>query len=294
MDLRTLAGGEGRADVFVAARLEVTRSAAQKLFDAGHVQLGGKVLKASYRLRPGDVLQVTVPPPEPCGIEPSDIPLELLHVDDDVIVLNKPRGLVVHPGSGVHRGTLVNALVHRFAGSLSAIGGVERPGIVHRLDKDTSGVMVVARHDRAHQRLSSQFAYGLVKKEYLALAVGRIERVVDVDQPIARHPTQRKRMAVLPGGRRARTVFTPLQAFSGYTLLLAQPHTGRTHQIRVHLRWLGHPILGDTLYGGRSALLVGQFLHARRLEFSHPRTSERLVFEAPLPGELQAVLDQLT
>ncbi len=279
-----------RADVFVADALDTSRSSVERLFDTGLVASGSRPLKPGQKGEAGWAVTVRVPPPETLPLEPVAMPLEVVYEDPHIVVLNKPRGLVVHPGSGTREPTLVHGLLARYAGKLSAIGGVERPGIVHRLDKNTSGLLIVARTDVAHRELSRQFAAGEVQKTYVALVEGSIDSIVDVDRPIGRDPQHRQRMAVRADGRPARTRIEPLAVHNGYTLVLAHPRTGRTHQIRVHLRSLGHPIVGDETYGRPGKLLAGQFLHAWRLRFEHPVTGKALAFEAALPSELQAAL----
>ncbi len=285
-----------RADLFLAKVLpDLTRSAAQKLLEEGRVYREGKPLKKNQRLDIGDQITVVIPDPVPLEAVPQDIPLDVVFEDEDVIVVNKPVGLVVHPAPGHPDGTLVNALLHHCGGSLSGINGVIRPGIVHRIDRDTSGLLIAAKNDTAHLALADQLKDHSLYREYEAVAVGGFkEDTGTVDLPIARHQTDRKRMAVNHmTGKRAVTHWTVLERFSGYTHLQCRLETGRTHQIRVHLAHLGHPVLGDPVYGGvRKGFpeLAGQCLHARRLSFLHPRTGERITVESPLPDYFTATL----
>ncbi|HUE95101.1 MAG TPA: RluA family pseudouridine synthase [Longimicrobiaceae bacterium] len=296
-----------RLDSYLADRLELSRSRLEQLIASGEITIDGVVPKKRYRPRPGDRIRVRVPPPEPADAAPEDIPLDIVYEDEDLLVLNKPAGLVVHPAPGHRSGTLVNALLHH-VGDLSGIGGVLRPGIVHRLDRATSGLMIVAKNDRAHERLSDALKRRKIRRRYLAAAWGHLaEDAITVDGPIARHPTERKKMGVVEGGRRALTHFRRLERWRAADLLSAELETGRTHQIRVHLQHIGHPVVGDELYGaGRERGISGadrgwaaslarrtprQFLHATELRFEHPRTREPMHFEAPLPADLQAVAE---
>ena len=281
-----------RLDHFLAARLpHLSRSRLQTLIKEGHILLEGSPAKPGEKLRPGR--RITVHEPDaalPTGTAPEEIPLCVLFEDNDLIVLNKAAGMVVHPAAGNPGGTLVNALLHHCT-TLSGIGGEQRPGIVHRLDKETSGCLVVAKNDLAHQGLSKQFAQRETTKIYLALAAGRFAKKTGViETEIGRHPVHRKKMAVVERGRGrpAKTAYRVLRELPGATLVECTLHTGRTHQIRVHLKHLGHPLLGDAVYG-RRAEYPRQMLHAWKLGFTHPRTGERLDFEAPLPDDfLQA------
>jgi 23S rRNA pseudouridine1911/1915/1917 synthase len=277
----------------------------QRLIDDGRVSMPRVATpKANTAVRPGDVVTVEVPAPAPSTLEPEDLPLPILHDDADVVVVNKPAGLVVHPGAGHPTGTLVHALLHHVQ-DLSGIGGEARPGIVHRLDKGTSGVMVVAKNDTAHQELARQFHDREVEKEYVALVWGTVHNRKRIDLPIGRDPVHREKISTR--ARRARAAVTRVtwaKALPGLTLIRVAIATGRTHQIRVHLSAIGHPIVGDALYGGvhkRVAndvravqRLTRPFLHAERLAFTHPRTGERLSFEAPLPEDLESVLRDIT
>lgn len=295
-----------RLDKFLAGELpNVSRAYVQRLIEDGRVSLPRvKVPKANTVLRGGDVVSVDVPAVVPVALEPEDIPLTVLHDDADIVVVNKPAGLVVHPGAGHATGTLVHALLHHVSG-LSGIGGESRPGIVHRLDKGTSGVMVVAKHDAAHQELARQFHDREVEKEYVALVWGVVHNRKRIDLPLGRDPVHREKISTR--ARRARAAVTRVtwaRALPGLTLIRVAIATGRTHQIRVHLSAIGHPIVGDALYGGvharvpqdiRALLrLTRPFLHAERLVLTHPRTGERMAFEAPLPPDLLAVLDAIT
>lgn len=296
-----------RLDRYLAARLDISRSRLEQLIGTDQVTVNGKPQKKRYHPQPGDRIRVVVPPPEPSRALPEDIPLDIVYEDADLVVLNKPAGLVVHPAPGHRSGTLVNALLHHVS-DLSGIGGVLRPGIVHRLDRDTSGLMIVAKNDDAHRRLSAALKQRRIRRRYLVTAWGHLSQDnLTVDFPIGRHPRERKRMAVLEDGRRAVTHFRRLQRWRAADLLSAELETGRTHQIRVHLLQIGHPVVGDAVYGvGRERGFSGperawaaslarrtsrQFLHAAHLDFLHPRTGEEMSFEAPLPPDLQAVMD---
>lgn len=287
-----------RLDLFVSERLGITRSAAKKLIDEGNVYLDGSPAKASHAVRAGAMVEAKLPAPKTLDLTPEDIPIDVVYEDEDIAVINKPQGLTVHAGNGHLSGTLVNALLYRLR-SLSSINGVVRPGIVHRIDKDTSGLLVVAKNDAAHLSLSDQIAKKTCRREYLALCEGILkENGGTVDTFIGRHPTDRVKMAVLPEGkgRRAVTHYKVVKRYNkGYTLVHFTLETGRTHQIRVHCRHLGHPIVGDPVYGIKKQKfeLNGQLLHAFRLTLSHPRTGKRMTFEAPVPAYFQRVLDLL-
>ena len=287
-----------RADQFLAAALpQLTRSAAQKLLEEGAVTLDGKPVKKNYKTSPGDELVVVLPDPTPVDIIPQNIPLDVVYEDDDVIAVNKPVGLVVHPAAGHPDGTLVNALLYHCGDSLSGINGALRPGIVHRIDRDTSGLIIAAKNDFAHLALAEQLQDHSLYREYEAVCVGNLkEDGGTVNAPIARHPTDRKKMAVnFLQGREAITHWTVLERFPGYTHVQCRLETGRTHQIRVHMAHIGHPLLGDVVYGSKKPYpgLAGQCLHARRLSFVHPRTGERMTLECPLPDWFQDVLTKL-
>ena len=287
-----------RLDQYLAQAVEgLTRSGAQKLLEEGRVTVNGKSAKKNARLTQGDCVEVQLPDPAPVDVVPQDIPLDVVYEDSDVIVVNKPVGMVVHPAPGHPDGTLVNALLYACGDSLSGINGALRPGIVHRIDRDTSGLLIVAKNDAAHLALSDQLQDHSLARTYEAVIVGGLrEDAGTVDAPIARHPIDRKRMAVRPEGRPAVTHWKVLGRYQGYTHIQCQLETGRTHQIRVHLAHIGHPVLGDPVYGGvRKGFpeLVGQCLHARRLVFRHPRTGDEIRLECPLPDYFQSVLRRL-
>jgi len=285
-----------RADAALSAALDgLTRSAAQKWLEEGRVTLDGRPLKKNARLQPGDTLLITPPQPQPIGLVPQDIPLDVAYEDGDVIVVNKPVGMVVHPAPGHPDGTLVNALLYHCGNTLSGINGELRPGIVHRIDRDTSGLIIAAKNDRAHLSLAAQLQDHSLFRLYHAVAAGGFrEDSGTVSAPIARHRADRKRMAVVPDGREAVTHWQVVDSQKGLTHLTCRLETGRTHQIRVHLAHLGHPLLGDTVYGGKKPVpgLAGQCLHAAQLTFTHPSTGERLTVESPLPDWFTAVLNR--
>ncbi len=280
-----------RLDVFVARSVPgLTRARVQRLIDAGHVAVAGYRARASLRLAPGQIVRVDVPPPTDGAAAPEDIPLDMLYEDADVLAVNKPAGMTVHPAPGHATATLVNAILAHCT-DLSGVGGVLRPGIVHRLDRDTSGVILVAKNDDAHHALSRQLRDRTIEKTYVALVEGTPRPAEGViDAPIARDPRNRRRMAVVEGGRASVTEYRVVERLPGASLLDVRPKTGRTHQIRVHLAAIGHPIVGDRLYGKPSKLIARQFLHAARIVFAHPRTGARMEIEAPLAGDLAAAL----
>ena len=286
-----------RLDVFLAEEFEgVTRSAVQRWIDAGLVRVGGAARKANYKLRPGDEIEAAPPEPEPLDALPEAIPLDVLYEDEWLVVVNKPRGMVVHPAAGHATGTLVNALLHHCGGSLSGINGTLRPGIVHRIDKDTSGVLAAAKNDAAHAALSAQMAAHTVTRRYEAIVHGHIREGGTVDAPLARHPKERKKMTVMPGGRRAVTHYAVLGTYKGFTHIEAQLETGRTHQIRVHMAHIGHPLLGDTVYGREKqphGADAGQALHARTLGFTHPADGRYLELSAPPDAYFSGLLKRL-
>ncbi|HHV57031.1 MAG TPA: RluA family pseudouridine synthase [Firmicutes bacterium] len=287
-----------RLDVFLAAAgLGLSRSQAQRLIAEDRVTVNGQTAKASLRLTAGMEVRAVVPPPHPLAVEAEPLPLNIVYEDEHLIVLDKPAGVVVHPAPGHAGGTLVNALLAHCGPGLKGIGGVLRPGIVHRLDKDTSGLLVVAKSEAAQRGLSSAIKVHEVERAYLCLAFGVLAPDVStVDAPIGRHPVQRKKMAVVEhNGRPARTHLYVRERFSRYTFLEARLETGRTHQIRVHLAFIGHPVVGDPVYGRRQGNLglKRQFLHAARLSFVHPVNGKELAFTSPLPSDLAAVLAAL-
>ena len=286
-----------RLDAFLASSLDgLTRSQATRLIESGEVAVNGRAVSKSYKLAGGEDVAVTLPEPEPVEAVPQDIPLDVVYEDADVIVVNKPSGMVVHPAPGHPDGTLVNALLYHCAGTLSGVGGALRPGIVHRIDRDTSGLIIAAKNDAAHQYLSAQLADHTLARTYECIVVGKLrEDRGTVDAPIARHPTDRKRMAVVAGGREAVTHWEVIARYPGYTHVRCRLETGRTHQIRVHMAYIGHPILGDTVYGAKKEVpgLTGQCLHAVGLRFLHPRTHEVVELSCPLPDEFTRMLQKI-
>lgn len=287
-----------RIDVFLAENMEdLSRSGVQKLIDEGMITLNGGKTKANYKLREKDIIDVTVPEVKEVEILPEDIPLDILYEDADVIVVNKPQGMVVHPAPGHTSGTLVNALMFHCGDDLSGINGEKRPGIVHRIDKDTSGVLMIAKNDMAHQSLAAQLAEHSITRKYNAVVYnGFNEDEGTIDKPIGRNPQDRKKMAVTEKhSRHAVTHYRVIERMEKFTLIEAQLETGRTHQIRVHMTYIGHPLLGDPVYGPKKQPinLEGQALHARVLGFIHPRTGEYMEFEAPLPPHFEALLERL-
>lgn len=285
-----------RADVFLAAKLGVSRSNMQKLLEDGRVKRGEKIIKANYKVRAGEMFVVDIPEPEPIEAVPENIPLDIIYEDDDVVVLNKARGMVVHPAPGNYTGTLVNALLYHCS-NLSGINSAIRPGIVHRLDKDTSGIMIVAKNDVAHISLSQQIQSKTAVRTYLAVVRGNIKTDSGtIETQIARDKTDRKKMAVVKeGGRDAITDYEVLERFGKYTIVRCKLRTGRTHQIRVHMEYLGYPLVGDPKYSPMKTPfgIKGQALHSHTLEFTHPRTGERMKFEAPLPEDMHKIITRL-
>ncbi len=293
-----------RLDVYLHDQFPcVSRNALQRLIREGAIRLNGRVVKRTHAPRAGDTIVVEWPAPRPATIEARALPLDILYEDEGLLVLNKAAGMVVHPAAGTENDTLVNALLHQCKGQLSGIGGVARPGIVHRLDQDTSGVMVVAKRDAIHVALSRQFAHRQVEKVYHAIVCGELASAAgEIDAAIARHPTHRKVMAVLAGGRSARTAYRTLERLASATWVEVRLHTGRTHQIRVHFKHLGFPIVGDAVYGKRQNLrlteLTGfaaprQLLHARRPAFTQPESGKRAASEAPWPADFRHALEAL-
>lgn len=287
--------GGTRLDVFVAEKAECTRSHAKNLIEEGDVTVNGiKAAKSGALLKAGDVVVIVNPAPKELDLSPQDIPIEIVWQDEDFAVVNKPQGMVVHPAPGAYDNTLVNALLFKLS-SLSGINGVARPGIVHRLDKDTSGLLVVAKNDFAHISLQKQIAEKSAKRYYYALVDGVVQKDSgEIRNFLARSTADRKKYAVAKDGRLAITLYKVVKRYSVYTLMEYELKTGRTHQIRVHSRYIGHPVVGDRTYGGSDAFgLNGQLLHAYKLVLTHPRTGEEMTFTAPLPDYFQSVLDKL-
>lgn len=285
-----------RADVALAQLLEITRSNMQKLLEEGRAVRGQKVIKSNYRVKAGEEILVNLPEPQPLDVQPEDIPLDIIYEDDDVVVVNKARGMVVHPAAGNYNGTLVNALLYHCK-NLSGINGVIRPGIVHRLDKDTSGIMICAKNDSAHLSLSEQIQSKTAQRTYLAVVRGNVKNDSGIiETQIARDKNDRKKMAVVTeGGRQAITAYEVAERFGKYTVVKCRLKTGRTHQIRVHMEYLGYPLVGDPKYSPMKTpfAINGQALHSLTLSFTHPRTGERLTFEAPLPEDMKKILTRL-
>jgi 23S rRNA pseudouridine1911/1915/1917 synthase len=293
-----------RLDSYLTATLHgISRNRIQKLINDGQVKINSVSVRASHRVKADEVIEITIPPLEAIDVVAEDIPLSILFEDEYLAVINKPQGMVTHPGAGVYSGTLVNALLHHMRGTLSGIGGAIRPGIVHRLDKETSGLLVVAKEDMAHRHLAEQIKEKSAKRIYLALVAGHLsEASGTIDEPIGRHPVKRKQMAVVSSGRRAVTHYQVLESFDKFTLVKVQLETGRTHQIRVHMAHIGHPVVGDLVYNhgasGTPAMrtklkLLGHALHATQLSFVHPINNRLLEFEAPLPEHFQRAIESL-
>ena len=294
-----------RLDAFLRSRFPaMSRGAIQRLIESGHIRVNGLPVKATHTPRAGDSITITFPEARPAEARPENIPLEILFEDEDLLVINKPPGLVVHPSAGHDEHTLVNALLHHCAGGLSGIGGVARPGIVHRLDQDTSGCLIVAKNDQAHVALAAQFAGRTMEKIYAAIVCGEVPRESgEIRAAIARHPNHRKRMAVAEGdGREAWTSYRVRERLVHATYLEVLLHTGRTHQIRVHFQHLGYPVVGDQVYGGRknqrlkelaNYAAARQLLHAHKLTFTHPRTGRKKAITAPLPADFETALKLL-
>lgn len=294
----TVTEGGKRIDALLAESLpELSRSFIQRLLEEGRVLLGGKAVKKSYKPAPGDVLVLDIPEPEEMTAEPQDIPLNIVFEDEDVIVVNKPRGMVVHPAPGHPDGTLVNALMFHCGDSLSGINGVIRPGIVHRIDMDTSGLIIAAKNDKAHQALADQLKDHTLARTYEAVVRGNLkDDAGTVNAPIGRHPTDRKRMCVTEkNSRQAITHWEVIERYQGWTHIRCRLETGRTHQIRVHMAYIGHPILGDMVYGAKKPELglTGQCLHAKALRFIHPRTEKSIELNCPLPEYFEEILGKL-
>ena len=286
-----------RLDAFLASSLDaLSRSAAVKLIESGAVTVNGKSVAKNYKLLGTERIEVLLPEPEEIDAQPENIPLDVVYEDADVIVINKPVGMVVHPAPGHASGTLVNALLYHCGDSLSGIGGALRPGIVHRIDRDTSGLIIAAKNDFAHQHLSAQLSDHSLARTYECIVVGNLrEDKGTISAPIDRHPVDRKRMAVVHGGREAVTHYEVIARYNGYTHARCRLETGRTHQIRVHMAHIGHPLLGDTVYGAKKPYpgLTGQCLHAVGLRFIHPRSGEAVELSCPLEAEFAKVLEKL-
>lgn len=285
-----------RIDKFISDNLEeLTRSSIQSLIKTGEVLVKGNSVNKSYKLQSGDSIEVIIPEPQPLNTVPENIPIDIIYEDEDLLIVNKPKGMVVHPAHGNHTGTLVNALLYHCGDSLSGINGVIRPGIVHRIDKNTSGLLIVAKNDTSHVKLSEQIRDHSFTREYEAIAVGSFKNeTFTVDAPIGRHKTDRKKMCVTyENSKNAITHGTVLKQYGGFAHLRLKLETGRTHQIRVHLAYIGHPVLGDDVYGKPYKNLTGQCLHARKIGFIHPRTGEYLEFTSDLPEYFVSVLNKI-
>lgn len=297
LELTAAPGDSGRLDAWLAGQCPtLSRSALQNLIEQGLVTCGGAPVNKKDKVAPGKVYAIDLPDPQPIEARPQNIPLDIVYEDDDLLVVNKPKGMVVHPAPGNPDGTLVNALLYHCAGTLSGVGGALRPGIVHRIDRDTSGLIIAAKNDAAHQYLSAQLADHTLARTYECIVVGSLrEDRGTVDAPIARHPADRKRMAVVAGGREAVTHWEVIARYPGYTHVRCRLETGRTHQIRVHMAYIGYPILGDTVYGAKKEVpgLTGQCLHAVGLRFLHPRTHEVVELSCPLPEEFTRMLQKI-
>ena len=293
-----------RLDAYLSTTLHgISRNRIQKLIEDEQVKIGDAPGKASHRVKTGEAIEISMPPLESIDVIAENIPLQIIFEDEYLAVINKPQGMVTHPGAGIYSGTLVNALLHHMQGSLSGIGGAIRPGIVHRLDKETSGLLVVAKEDVTHRHLAEQIKEKSAQRIYIALVAGHLsEPTGTIDQPIGRHPVKRKQMAVVSSGRHAVTHYQVLESFDKFTLVKVRLETGRTHQIRVHMAHIGHPVVGDLVYnhgasgtpGMRSKMkLTGHALHATQLSFVHPINNRLLEFEAPLPEHFQRALESL-
>lgn len=274
---------------------DITRSAVQKLISDGSVTVNGKSVSKNYKVSAGDEIQVTLPEPAELSAEPENIPVDIVYEDDDLLVVNKPKGMVVHPAAGNYSGTLVNALMYHCRGRLSSINGVIRPGIVHRIDKNTSGLLIVAKNDASHNRLALQIKEHSFTREYEAVVCGRLKEASGtVDAPIGRHKTDRKKMCVTElNSKNAVTHYTVLEQYGKHAYVRLKLETGRTHQIRVHMKYIGHPVFGDDVYGTPYKGLEGQCLHARKIGFIHPSTDEYMEFESELPDYFTEVLDKI-
>lgn len=290
-----------RIDRYLSEELgDMSRSYIQKLIKEGHVRINNRSCKANYKLRLNDNIQVTIPEPEVLNIEAENIPLDIVYDDEDIAIINKPQGMVVHPAPGHFSGTLVNALMYHFRDSLSGINGVKRPGIVHRIDKDTSGLIMICKNDQAHQHIADQLKDHSITRKYQALVYHNVKNDDGtITGNIGRHPVQRKKMAIVANGKHAVTHYRVLERFNSYTLVECQLETGRTHQIRVHMTSIHHPLVGDDVYGPQSKTakklgVHGQLLHAKILGFVHPRTGEYMEFTSKLPEHFKKVLNKLS
>lgn len=288
-------GETKRADVFVCEIADISRSRAAKLLEDGRVTLNGEKAAKNAKLKLGDRVTVCIPDPEIYDLMPENIPLDIVYEDDDLLVVNKPKGMVVHPAAGNYTGTLVNALMHHCPDSLSGINGVMRPGIVHRIDKNTSGLLIVAKNDLSHNALAMQIKEHSFTREYEAVVYGNLKNDRGtIDAPIGRHPCKRKQMAVIEGGRNAVTHYEVLERLNGFTHLRLRLETGRTHQIRVHMSYIGHAVAGDDVYGPKKVItsLCGQCLHAKKIGFIHPKSEKYLEFDSKLPDYFKLFLQR--
>lgn len=288
-------GETKRADVFVCEIADISRSRAAKLLEDGRVTLNGEKAAKNAKLKSGDRVTVCIPDPEIYDVMPENTPLDIVYEDDDLLVVNKPKGMVVHPAAGNYTGTLVNALMHHCPDSLSGINGVMRPGIVHRIDKNTSGLLIVAKNDLSHNALAMQIKEHSFTREYEAVVYGNLKNDRGtIDAPIGRHPCKRKQMAVIEGGRNAVTHYEVLERLNGFTHLRLRLETGRTHQIRVHMSYIGHAVAGDDVYGPKKVItsLCGQCLHAKKIGFIHPKSKKYLEFDSKLPDYFKLFLQR--
>lgn len=282
-----------RLDVFVSTVADISRSRAAQLIDEGNITVNGKITSKNAKPKNGDSVIINIPEPQIYDVKAENIPLDIVYEDEDLLVVNKPKGMVVHPAAGNYEGTLVNALMHHCGDSLSGINGVMRPGIVHRIDKNTSGLLMVAKNDFAHTGLAEQIKEHSFTREYAAIVYGKLKETKGtVNAPIDRHPQKRKQMAVVEGGREAVTHYEVLEELNGFTYLKLSLETGRTHQIRVHMAYLGHPVAGDDVYGPKKVIteLGGQCLHAKKVGFIHPKTNKYMEFDSPLPDYFEKFL----
>lgn len=289
-------GVQERADKWICSQnSDITRSMLQKLIKDGGVTVNSKVISKSHSVKNGDVISVMIPEPEVLDVKPQNLPIEIVYEDDDLLVVNKPKGMVVHPAAGNYDGTLVNALLYHCSGRLSSINGVIRPGIVHRIDKNTSGLLIVAKTDKAHLNLAEQIKEHTFTREYQAVICGKLNEPTGIiEAPIGRHPVDRKKMCVTDkNSKPAKTEYTVLEEYNGYSLIKLKLFTGRTHQIRVHMSYIGHPVFGDDVYGKASKLCEGQCLHAKKIGFVHPVDCKYYEFDSDLPDYFQAVINKL-